>query len=187
MAGVSGLVKYGALGALGWWLYNRYVSSAVLTTAPPAGAAPAAPGATVVPTATGSTVPPSVAVAVPRPLQPLPPVTATPPAATPPAPPASSTLDAIFSRMVGGATNSGGNAAAGLTPDQWNWFLNQTSPAIGPAPDPLLVFPGVDRSQPMYAGVYWASMAPYLREHLGLAGLGHFGAIGALYRRSRAA
>lgn len=174
MAGVSDLVKYGALGVLGLWLYNRYVSPTA-ATATATGAAPAAPAATVPPAASGSTAPAPTLPAVIS------------PAATPPAAPASSTLDAIFSRMVAAATTSGANTATGLTPDQWNWFLMQSSPAVGPAPDPLLVFSGVDRSQPMYAGVYWASMAPYLRGHLGLSGLGHFGAVGALYRQSRAA
>jgi hypothetical protein len=167
MAGFADVVKYGGLGLLAYWLYKNYGTSTTAAT-PAAEAAPAATPAVALAPAVVAPVVVTPAVAAP---------------AAAPAVPVPSTLDAMFSLMTAGATASGASVSVGLTPDQWNWYLMQTSPQLGPAPDPLLVFPGVDRSQPMFAGVYWAAMAPYLRAHLGLSGLGHFGAVGALYRR----
>lgn len=69
--------------------------------------------------------------------------------------------------------------AAGLTADQWGWYLNNALAPLGKsAPDPLPVFvaavPGFDRSQALTAGQYWAVMAPALKSQLGLSGLGMY-------------
>jgi hypothetical protein len=67
--------------------------------------------------------------------------------------------------------------AAGLTADQWGYYLNQVlNPLNMVAPDPMPLFtaaaPGFDRSQVLTAGQYWAVMAPALKSQLGLTGLG---------------
>jgi hypothetical protein len=67
--------------------------------------------------------------------------------------------------------------AAGLTADQWGYYLNQVlNPLNMVAPDPMPLFtaaaPGFDRSQVLTSGQYWAVMAPALKSQLGLSGLG---------------
>ena len=67
--------------------------------------------------------------------------------------------------------------AAGLTADQWGYYLNQVlNPLNMVAPDPMPLFtaaaPGFDRSQVLTPGQYWAVMLPALKSQLGLSGLG---------------
>jgi hypothetical protein len=67
--------------------------------------------------------------------------------------------------------------AAGLTADQWGYYLNQVlNPLNMVAPDPMPLFtaaaPGFDRSQVLTPGQYWAVMLPALKSQLGLTGLG---------------
>jgi len=56
------------------------------------------------------------------------------------------------------------------TPYHWNFYLQTLLPSGDTAPDPSVVFPGVDTSQPMPATTYWAAVAPYLTSHFGLSG-----------------
>jgi hypothetical protein len=73
------------------------------------------------------------------------------------------------------------NAAAptsGLTPYQWNFSLqNMLTPLGKTAPDPQVVFAGVDLTQNMSASQYWAKMAPYLTSTMGISGLHGLGAM----------
>ena len=67
--------------------------------------------------------------------------------------------------------------AAGLTADQWGYYLNEVlNPLNMVAPDPMPLFtaaaPGFDRSQVLTSGQYWAVMLPALKSQLGLTGLG---------------
>lgn len=67
--------------------------------------------------------------------------------------------------------------AAGLSADQWGWYLNNALAPLGKAaPDPMPLFSsavsGFDRSQVLTAGQYWAVMTPALKSQLGLSGLG---------------
>lgn len=69
--------------------------------------------------------------------------------------------------------------AAGLSADQWGWYLNNALAPLGKAaPDPLPLFTaavsGFDRSQKLTAGQYWAVMAPALKSQTGLTGLGMY-------------
>jgi hypothetical protein len=104
--------------------------------------------------------------------------------ATPVTPPppfqGANSLDGVFARMVTAANAP----AAGLSVDQWNYFLAQVDPALTP-PDPVTVFsaavPGFDRSQKISAVEYWSVMAPWLRKNAGLSGLGPRG-LGWMYQ-----
>ena len=69
--------------------------------------------------------------------------------------------------------------AAGLSADQWGYFLNAELAPLGKAaPDPLPLFTaavsGFDRSQVLTAGQYWAVVTPALKSPLGLSGLGMY-------------
>jgi hypothetical protein len=120
----------------------------------------------------GSATPPAVA---PAPAGPA-------PAAPPPAPTGPS-ADSIYAAMISKANAP----AAGLTPDQWNYFLAQVWK--GTPPDPVSVFQ-VQRDANgqlplMTAAVYWGPMAAALKASGGLSGLGVFGGLGALAGRRR--
>ena len=69
--------------------------------------------------------------------------------------------------------------AAGLSADQWGYYLNDALSPLGKAaPDPMPLFTsavsGFDRSQLLTAGQYWAVMSPALKSQLGLSGLGMY-------------
>ena len=63
-----------------------------------------------------------------------------------------------------------------LTPYQWNFYISYVQQAAPSGysgtwpPDPQVVFPGVDLTQPMSAATYWASMQPAMAVG-GLSGL----------------
>lgn len=73
-------------------------------------------------------------------------------------------LAAIYARLqTAGAGQS-------YSPDQWNYILASQSSVSNP-PDPLEVFPGVDRNNPMTLAQYWSSMSTFLQQHNGMSGL----------------
>ena len=115
---------------------------------------------------------------------------AAPAAATPN--PKANVLDGIYTAMVKAANAP----SAGLTVDQWGYYLNQQLGALNlQAPDPAPLFaatiaqastalPALDRSTFLVtAPAYWAVMAPALQTQLVLSGLGIYGGLGALMRR----
>jgi hypothetical protein len=68
--------------------------------------------------------------------------------------------------------------AAGLSVDQWGYYLNAVINPLGiVAPDPLPLFsaaiPGFDRSQLVTSAQYWSVMGPALKP-LGFSGLGMY-------------
>lgn len=108
--------------------------------------------------------------------------------------PKANVLDGIYARLVTAANAP----TAGLTVDQWGYFLNQQLAPLGlSAPDPQPIFGGLvdqlnklnntnlvfDRSSLVTASTYWTQMAPQLKSQLGLSGLGVIGGLG-LYRRT---
>jgi len=155
-------MKVGLFGAALYLAYSQgWLSFLGLGTA----AAPA----TGTPATAGST---PLAVGVPTPI----------PVSTSPAPVnASSTLDALYTKMVT-AAKAAGTTSTGV--DGWGYYLNNSGIT---APDPIPAFsaaiPNFDRSQNFTAPAYWAIMAPALRSQLGLSGLGVYGGLGALMRR----
>ena len=84
---------------------------------------------------------------------------------------AANKLDSTFALMVSKANAP----SAGLTVDEWNWFLMQSLPNFT-APDPMPLFqavtPGFDRATLVSAADYWKVMAPWLKTNAGLSGLG---------------
>ncbi len=110
-----------------------------------------------------------------------------PPAGNP-APPAPVTtgfnsLSAIYARMAASA-HANGATSVGLSPDAWNFYLQSVIDPGITLPDPMLVFPGVDRSKAMTVAQYWAGMSAWLNKNAGLSGLGLSAAQG-FYPRSR--
>lgn len=82
-------------------------------------------------------------------------------------------LDAIYRRLVTVATAGGVNPAVGVGPDAWNTYLVlPTVSTVVTAPDPMAVFPGIDRSKAMTAVQYWSGMSDYLSKNSGLKGIG---------------
>ncbi len=156
MADNTKLILLAGAGAAVYWFYFRNSSAGLLTPILAAGGAPAAGGGT--------------------PASPAPPAPAAPPPATPSAP----TLAKIEA-----ATLAAANApAAGLSIDEWGWYLNQALAPLGKAaPDPFPLFsdlPGFDRSMLVTGAVYWPRMEAALRSQLGLSGfhgLGFFGVV----------
>lgn len=67
--------------------------------------------------------------------------------------------------------SAGAVPPSGLTSDGWNFSLNSVYPAAAGVDDPSVIFPGIDRTQPMPWSVYWQTMAPVLSAHFGLSGL----------------
>jgi hypothetical protein len=96
-------------------------------------------------------------------------------------------LDAIYQRLVAAAIAGGINPAVGVGPDGWNFYLNlPTVSTIVTAPDPMTVFPGIDRSKAMTAVQYWSGMSDYLHKNNGLNGLRGIGlGLAVPYPRSR--
>jgi hypothetical protein len=86
------------------------------------------------------------------------------------------TLDGLYTRMVALAAKNGVTTTG---PDGWNYYLNETGLVSG-LPDPLEVFPGVDRTQPMTSAEYWAGMSAWLARNKGLSGPGIFGGLAGL-------
>ena len=77
--------------------------------------------------------------------------------------------------------------AAGLSIDEWGYFVNQELAPLGKtAPDPMPLFQaasaGFDRAQKITAPQYWAVMEPALKAQ-GMSGLGIYGGLHALVRR----
>jgi hypothetical protein len=147
------LLLAGAGFAVYWFYFRNTVSATVSGPAAPStsGGAPAAGGITPAPGALAN--PPAPA----------------PPAAAKPA------LATIQARIV---ANSG-NPSAGLSVDNWEWYLDNELTAAGlPAgPDPMPLFsaviPGFTRDQLLNFGQFWVVMAPALRAApYGLSGLG---------------
>lgn len=99
----------------------------------------------------------------------------------PPAAPAFNSLDAIYTRVAAKV-----NAAVGSAPqsaDSFDWYLKDELPAGTAPPDPCFVFgDGCGRATPMTLANYWGAMAPYLRAHLGLSGLGFYGGLAGISR-----
>jgi hypothetical protein len=84
--------------------------------------------------------------------------------------PAFNTLAAIYQRLVQ-AAQAAGVTSTGVGPDSWNYYLAAVSD-ITP-PDPLTVFPGVDRTKPMTSATYWSAMSGFLTKNMGMTGLGY--------------
>jgi len=120
--------------------------------------------------------------------------TTTQPTTTPATPPMTTTatttpativgansLDGIYAQLVSAANAP----AAGLTADQWNYYLASLLPSGVVPPDPMSVFPqavsGFARTQLLSAAQYWSVMAPWLKSNAGLSGLGMYG-LGLMWR-----
>jgi len=90
-------------------------------------------------------------------------------------------LDGIYAQLVSAANAP----AAGLTADQWNYYLAPLLPSGVVPPDPMSVFPqavsGFARTQLLSAAQYWSVMAPWLKSNAGLSGLGIYG-LGLMWR-----
>ena len=120
------------------------------------------------------------------------PATTIPATVLPPAPKAPS-LATVYAQLLAAASAP----AAGLSADQWGYYLNQIlAPYNLAAPDPAPLFsaftaatakslaniPGVpdpsatwDRGTLYTAPVYWQVMSPALTSQYGMTGLGHLG------------
>jgi hypothetical protein len=101
---------------------------------------------------------------------------------TTPSPVVPSVLDGIVARITAKA-----GSGAKLDADNWGWYLNNELSALGKgaAPDPVPIF-NLDRSQTlpqMTIAEWWGPMSAALKSQMGLSGLGHFGALAALYGR----
>ena len=190
MADNSGIIKIGAVAVAAYvaytqgWLSFLGIGTAAATTASAASTSTSG-------TSTGTSTSGSS--------------TGTPPAAPPAPNPKANVLDGIYTAMVKAANAP----SAGLTVDQWGYYLNQQLGALNlQAPDPVPMFtamvnaanaalalnnlpgqggmlmPAFDRATYLVtAPAYWAVMAPALQTQLGLSGLGIYGGLGALMRR----
>ena len=177
MADSSGMVKVLLVAGAGYVAYEMgWLSMFGLT--PAASASTSAASSTTVPTTTA-----------PAPVTVL--------AAAPKAP----SLATVYAQLLAAASAP----AAGLTADQWGYYLNQIlAPYNLSAPDPTPLFtaftaatanaltnvPGVpapsatwDRGTLYTAPVYWQVMAPALTTQYGMTGLGHLGRL-AMYGRT---
>ncbi len=111
----------------------------------------------------------------------LPSLASSVPATTPGATPANvapSQLDIIYPKMIQFAAAEGvGPDGAGL--DAWNVYaIRGGAPSPEPAPEDVFgPLSATDRTRKYTASEYWASMAPYLKAHMGLTGLGFFGSL----------
>ena len=103
----------------------------------------------------------------------------------PPPPPSGPSLDSLYTQMKtsvvahGDPNFTGSNDQMAGTPYHWNVYLGLVLPSGDAAPDPAVVFPGVDLTQPMTAATYWAGMGPALAKAYGLSGLGVYAGLGA--------
>lgn len=114
---------------------------------------------------------------------------ATPPPAPAPTPILDQTYTALLGAMTAAAsgdsaiTNVAGQISASA--DVFNFYLAHlpNTPVVTP-PAPGSVFPAPVPPM-MTAAQYWDGMAPFLKNSLGLSGLGHFGGLGAFMARVR--
>jgi len=109
-------------------------------------------------------------------------LTSSVPSTTPGVTPASSApsqLDIIYPKMLAAAAAEGvGADGAGV--DAWNVYaIRGGAPSPMPNPDDVFgsAIAGTARQAKMTASTYWAGMAPYLKAHMGLTGLGFFGTL----------
>ena len=111
----------------------------------------------------------------------LPQLTSPAPSATPGVTPASSApsqLDVIYPKMLAAAAAEGvGADGAGL--DAWNVYaIRGGAPSPEPAPEDVFgPLSQADRTRKYTAAEFWSKMAPYLKAHMGLTGLGFFGTL----------
>lgn len=148
------LLIAGGAAAVYWWYTNQKTPAATTTGT---GATGGATGGTVTTGGTGGGT------------------------VNPPASPAFNSLDAIYTRLA--AKVSGAFGTAPQSADSYNYFLAAELPAGSAPPDPCLVFgDGCGRGAPMTLANYWGAMAPYLRAHLGLSGLGFYGGLAGISR-----
>jgi hypothetical protein len=89
---------------------------------------------------------------------------------------APSQLDIIYPKMLAAAAAEGvGADGAGL--DAWNVYaIRGGAPSPEPAPEDVFgPLSQADRTRKYTAAEFWSKMAPYLKAHMGLTGLGFFG------------
>jgi hypothetical protein len=168
----SKIFTLGLVGVGSYMLYQHFTAAPVAAAAggsaaggsAPAGTAPAGQSATPPASSGGGAQSPAAPASAPA----------------PPPPIAFNSLDAIYGRL---------STAVGSTPltaDGFNYYLATVLPANITPPDPLLVFtsPTWNREGTMTLANYWGAMAPYLRDSLGLSGLGFYGGLGVYLRGS---
>jgi hypothetical protein len=168
----SKIFTLGLVGVGSYMLYQHFTAAPVAAAAGGSAAGGSAPAGTA-PAGQSATPPASSGGGAQSPAAPA-------PVPAPPPPIAFNSLDAIYGRL---------STAVGSTPltaDGFNYYLARVLPANITPPDPLAVFtsPTWNREGTMTLANYWGAMAPYLRDSLGLSGLGFYGGLGVYLRGS---